>query len=129
MKKHDFLQKPIEHIDIKAFDARPVINGYGSMAFQARNLANAANIYNRMLADRDCTIILTLAGSLFSAGLKHVVTDMIDNNMVDVVVSTGAIIADQDFFEALGFRHYMGSPFADDKSLRELAIDRIYDPK
>ncbi|NQT10141.1 MAG: deoxyhypusine synthase, partial [Desulfobacteraceae bacterium] len=113
--------------DIKTFDARPIIDSYGSMAFQARNLAEAAEIYNRMIADRDCKIILTLAGSLFSAGLKHVVADMIDYNMVDVIVSTGAIIVDQDFFEALGFKHYIGSPFTDDMALRELAIDRIYD--
>ncbi|MCG2755562.1 MAG: deoxyhypusine synthase [Desulfobacteraceae bacterium] len=127
MEKKDLLRKPIEHIDIKTFDVRPIIDGYASMAFQARNLAEAAKIYNRMIADRDCMIILTLAGSLFSAGLKHVVADMVDYNMVDVIVSTGAIIVDQDFFEALGFKHYIGSPFTDDMALRELAIDRIYD--
>ena len=32
---------------------------------------------------------------------------MIRNNMVDAIVSTGANIVDQDFFEALGFRHYI----------------------
>jgi deoxyhypusine synthase len=127
VKKKELLKRPIEHIDIKAFDARPIINSFRSMAFQARNLARAADVYDRMLGDRDCKVILTLAGSLFSAGLKHAVVDMIEHNMVDVIVSTGAIIVDQDFFEALGFKHYMGSPFADDKVLQELAVDRIYD--
>ena len=47
--------------------------------------------------------------------------------MVDAIVSTGAIMVDQDFFEALGFRHYAGSPFVDDNEMRELHIDRIYD--
>ncbi len=127
MKKRDLLRNPVEHIDIRAFDARPLINGFRSMAFQARNLAKAADLYDTMLADRDCTIVLTLAGSLFSAGLKHAVVDVIEHNMVDVIVSTGAIIVDQDFFEALGFKHYMGSPFADDRALQKLAVDRIYD--
>ena len=127
MEKEDLLRKPIEHIDIKTFDARPIIDAYSLMAFQARNLATAADVLNRMLADHECKIILTLAGSLFSAGLKHVVVDMIDHNMVDVIVSTGANIVDQDFFEALGFRHYTGSAFADDMALREFAVDRIYD--
>lgn len=127
MTKQELLAKAIQHIDIKTFDARPIINSYRSMAFQARNLANAADVYGRMLADRGCRIILTLSGSLFSAGLKHVVVDMIEHRMVDVIVSTGAVIVDQDFFEALGFKHYKGSPFADDGMLRELAIDRIYD--
>src|SRR3989338_8744747 len=52
---------------------------------------------------------------------------MLRNNMVDAIVSTGAIIVDQDFFEALGFKHYVGTPFVDDNVLRDLHIDRIYD--
>lgn len=127
MERQDLLKKPIEHIDIEKFDATPIIENYASMAFQARNLSIATDIYCRMLEDRDCIIILTLAGSLFSAGLKHVVADMIDHNMVDVIVSTGAIMVDQDFFEALGYKHYIGSPFADDIVLRDLHVDRIYD--
>jgi deoxyhypusine synthase len=80
-----------------------------------------------MLADKNCSIILCLSGSLFSAGLKKVVRDLVANNMVDAIVSSGAIIVDQDFFEALGFFHYQGSPYADDAILHKQAIDRIYD--
>jgi deoxyhypusine synthase len=127
MDKEELLTRPIQHIDIKGFDARPIMEGFRAMAFQARNLAAAADMYDRMLKDHDCKIILTLAGSLFSAGLKHVVVDMIENDMVDVIVSTGAIIVDQDFFEALGYMHYAGTPHADDRVLQELSIDRIYD--
>ena len=127
MKKENFLKETIEHIDIKRFDATPIIDQYARMAFQARNLARAAKIYDMMLEDKDCTVILTLAGSLISAGLKSAIVDMMRHNMVDVIVSTGANIVDQDFFEALGFRHYMGTPFVDDQQLRKLAIDRIYD--
>jgi deoxyhypusine synthase len=47
--------------------------------------------------------------------------------MIDAIVATGASIVDMDFFEALGFRHYQGSQFVDDKDLRDLYIDRIYD--
>jgi deoxyhypusine synthase len=81
-----------------------------------------------MQEDKDCAVFLTLAGSLISAGLKHVIVDMIKHNMVDAIVSTGANIVDQDFFEALGFKHYIGTQFGiDDQELRELMIDRIYD--
>lgn len=127
MKKNDLLKTPVEHIDPTSFDSRPVIKAMGKTAFQARNLARAAEIYEMMIADKSCTIILCLAGSLISAGLKRCLYELIANNMVDAVVSTGANIVDQDFFEALGFRHYMGSPFVDDNELRELMIDRIYD--
>jgi len=127
MKKNDYLKKVVEHIDIKSFDSRPILKAYNEMAFQARNLAVAADIYDRMLKDEKCKVILTLAGSLFSAGLKDVVADMVENNMVDAIVSTGALMVDQDFFEALGFKHYVGTPYSDDSELRDLAIDRIYD--
>jgi deoxyhypusine synthase len=81
-----------------------------------------------MQEDKDCAVFLTLAGSLISAGLKNVVVDMIKNNMVDAIVSTGANIVDQDFFEALGFKHYIGTQYGiDDTELRDLMIDRIYD--
>lgn len=127
MDKRELLSTEVRHLDPKGFDARPLIEAYGDMAFQARNLASSARIFDAMLADRDCAVILTLAGSLVSAGLKHVIADMIACRMVDAIVSTGANIVDQDFFEALGFRHYQGSAEADDNLLRELAIDRIYD--
>jgi len=126
VKKENHLKQTINHIDIKKINLVPLIESYEDMAFQARNLARASKIYNRML-EEDCTVILCLAGSLFSAGLKKVVYDMIMNNMVDVIVSTGAIIVDQDFFETLGFKHYIGNPFVNDDELRQLHIDRIYD--
>ena len=127
MEKRDFLHKEVQHIDMKRFDSTPIIEQFENTAFQARNLARAAKIYNDMLSNKDCTIILCLAGSLFSAGLKNVVHDLVSNNMVDVIVSTGAIIVDQDFFEALGFKHYQGTHNASDNALQKEGIDRIYD--
>ena len=125
--KKDFLKGTIKHIDIKKYNVIELVDAMQHMAFSARDLNRASNIYDRMLRDKDCGIILTIAGSLFSAGLKKVVYDLIMNNMIDAVVSTGALMVDQDFFEALGFKHYIGTPFSDDNELRELHIDRIYD--
>ncbi len=125
--KKDYLKETIKHIDIKKHNVVDLVESMKYMAFSARDLYRAAVIYEKMLTDKDTTVILTLAGSLFSAGLKKVVYDLITNNMVDAIVSTGAIMVDQDFFEALGFKHYIGSPYVDDNELRELHIDRIYD--
>jgi len=126
-EKKEFLREQIQHIDIKAFNVVPLVESYKNMAFQARNLYRASKYYDMMLEDKNCSVILCLAGSLFSAGLKNVVVDMVRNNMVDAIVSTGAIMVDQDFFEGLGFKHYMGTQFVDDNELRDLMIDRIYD--
>ena len=126
-RKKELLSSPDRHIDMKKLNIVSFVEQMGDTAFQARNLSRAASIVDLMQQDKECAVILTLAGSLISAGLKQVIIDMIDNHMVDAIVSTGANIVDQDFFEALGFRHYQGTPFIDDATLRELHIDRIYD--
>src|SRR4029077_13722751 len=113
--------------DITAFDARSIIDAYRDMAYTSRTLAQAADIYSMMLKDRDCAVILTLAGSLISAGLKKAIVQLLEADMVDAIVSTGANLVDQDFFAGLGFRHWQGTPFVDDNELRDLHIDRIYD--
>jgi len=125
--KKDFLKDIVHHIDIKEHNVINLVDSMGKMAFSARDLNRAARIYDMMLKENDTAIILTLAGSIFSAGLKKVVYDLVENNMVDAIVSTGALMVDQDFFEALGFKHYIGSPNVDDNEMRELHIDRIYD--
>lgn len=125
--KEQLLSQPVEHIDITSFDARPIIDAMDKMSFSSRDLARAADIFNRMLQDDGCSVILTLAGSTSAAGCMNLYADLIKYNMVDAIVSTGASIVDMDFFEALGFKHYQGSPFVDDKQLRDQYIDRIYD--
>jgi len=125
--KKAFLSKEVEHIDITSFDARNIISSMEKMSFVSRETANAANIFNDMLKDKECTIFLTLAGSTSAAGCMHIYRDMVKYNMVDAIVATGASIIDMDFFEALGFKHYQGSQFQDDTELRNNYIDRIYD--
>ncbi len=125
--KKSLLNSPVEHIDIKSFDARKIIEGMSKMSFTSRDTARAASIYNEMLADKDCSIFLTLAGSTSAGGCMNLYADLVKHNMVDAIVATGASIIDMDFFEALGFKHYQGSQFQDDTELRNNYIDRIYD--
>jgi len=126
-EKAALLSTPVEHIDMTAIDARPIIDSMAKMSFTSRDLARAADIYNTMLADQTCSIILTLAGSTSAGGCMRIYSDLIKYNMVDAVVATGASIVDMDFFEALGFRHFQGTPDIDDQYLRSHLIDRIYD--
>ena len=126
-EKAALLSTPVEHIDIKTFDARPIIEAMGKMSFTSRDLARATDIFNKAVADPDCAVILTLAGSTSAAGCMDVYRDLVEAGMVDAIVSTGASIVDMDFFEALGFKHYQGDDTVDDNRLRALYIDRIYD--
>lgn len=123
----ELLKEEIQHVDITKLDARPVIDAMRGMSFSSRDTAAAVDILNRMLGDTECTNILTLAGSTSAGGCMQVYVEMVRNNMVDAIVSTGASIVDMDFFEALGYKHYRGTPFVDDSELRAQYIDRIYD--
>ena len=80
-----------------------------------------------MLADKDCTVCLVIAGSTSAGGCMDLYAELIRSNMVDVVIATGATIVDMDFFEGLGHKHYQALEIPDDDTLRSLYIDRIYD--
>src|SRR5438094_8656735 len=101
-KKSELLADVVEHIDSKKHNVVPLVEAMSKMAFSARDLARAADIYDAMLREEDCAIILRLAGSLISAGLQNVIVDWVRNNMVRATVSTGGIIVDQDLFESIG---------------------------
>eukprot|EP00914_Ancora_sagittata_P019111 GHVO01038099.1.p1 GENE.GHVO01038099.1~~GHVO01038099.1.p1 ORF type:complete len:110 (-),score=3.62 GHVO01038099.1:85-414(-) len=97
--KKDFLKNPVEHIDITSFDARKIISSMEKMSFVSRETANAANIFNEMIQDKDCTIFLTLAGSTSAAGCMNIYKDLVKYNMVDAIIATGASIVDMDFLK------------------------------
>ncbi len=125
--KRELLRETIGHIDIKSFDSTAIIEAMKKMSFSSRDTANAADILLKMVSDKECTNMLTLAGSTSAGGCMQVYVDMVRHNMIDVVVATGASIIDMDFFEAIGFKHYVGRQDVPDKKLREYYIDRIYD--
>jgi deoxyhypusine synthase len=127
-EKREILSTPIESVDLeKIHDVGDLVSAYSKASIQARNIGTCAEVYDRMLADPERpTIMLGLAGPLIAAGLRKVIRDMIAHKLVDVVVSTGAILY-QDLYQAQQFKHYAGTPDADDRRLRDLYIDRIYD--
>jgi deoxyhypusine synthase len=125
--RESLLKSTVKHIDITKIDSTGIIEAMKEMSFSARELGRACEIFNMMLADKDCSIVLSLAGSTSAAGCMQVYADMVKYNMLDAVVATGASIVDMDFFEALGFKHFKGTSQIDDNQLRDLYIDRIYD--
>jgi deoxyhypusine synthase len=126
--KRQILKKPISSCDLeKVNTVADLVDAFAGMSIQARNIGSAAKVFELMLTDKDRpTIMLGLAGPLIAGGLRKVIRDMIEYKMVDVVVSTGAILY-QDFYQAMGYKHFRGTPNADDAVLREHLIDRIYD--
>jgi deoxyhypusine synthase len=126
--KKRLLAMPVSQCDLeKIKTVAELVEAYAGMSVQARCVGQAAKVFEAMLTDKDRpTIMLGLAGPLIAGGLRKVIRDMVRRNLVDVIVSTGAILY-QDFYQARGFKHYVGTPDADDAVLRKHFIDRIYD--
>jgi len=92
----------------------------------AGNIGKAAEIVTEMFRDRDYTVFLTLAGPLVPGGLRQIIRDLIDQEYVNVVVTTGANMV-HDMVEALGHRHWIGTFLAEDEELKTKDIGRIGD--
>lgn len=127
-EKKKTLSDPVRQIDPgKIKGVVDLVDSYKNASIQARNIGLAAEVFEAMLTDKERpTIFLGLAGPLIAAGLRKVIRDMIEYNLVDVVVSTGAILY-QDYYKALGHELYKGDPNEDDAKLRDLYVNRIYD--
>src|SRR2546422_2347474 len=125
-KKSRFLQTPVEPFAVEGgLTADQILLRMERISFQARNLATAHRIWQKMLED-DVTIFLGMAGALSAGGLRLIVAHLITNRYVDCLVSTGANLY-HDLHETRGQRHYLGSPHADDAALADERIDRVYD--
>ncbi len=126
--RREFLKRSVAPVDVeKIRGLGDLLEQFGSTSIQARNLARCLEVWENALADRKRpTILLGLSGPLIAAGLRKVLRDLIDWGVVDVVVSTGAVLY-QDLYQSIGGRHWIGTPTANDVRLRELYLDRIYD--
>lgn len=94
--------------------------------FQGRKVGEIVQVWSKMLRKRNIVIWLGLAGAMVPAGMRRIISHLIQRRMADVIVSTGANLY-HDLFEALGGKHYVGTHVVDDVKLRREKIDRIYD--
>jgi deoxyhypusine synthase len=127
-RKRELLTEPVRAlVPSKTTTVGDLLHAMQGMSIQARNLGRCYEVLEHLYRDAERpTVFLGLAGPLIAGGLRQVIREMIESRMVDVVVSTGAILY-QDVYQARGWHHYRGTPNSDDGELRDLLIDRIYD--
>ncbi|MGV8085118.1 MAG: deoxyhypusine synthase family protein [Candidatus Bilamarchaeum sp.] len=133
-RKHDELAtgysdgyEPLEALDLsKVKTVNDLVTRMGKCSFGARNVGEAADVLETMVKDKDCFKVLTLSGAMTAAKMGLVICDMIDDGMIDAVVSTGALMA-HGFVESVGMRHFKYKWDMNDEELYEKGYDRIYD--
>jgi deoxyhypusine synthase len=128
ISRRSLLKESVEALDVRTVDGLgSLLKAFQGTSIQARNLGRCLEVWENALTDRKRpTILLGLSGPLIAAGLREVIRDLVEWGLVDVVVSTGAVLY-QDIYQTIGGRHWKGSPTADDVELRRLYLDRIYD--
>jgi deoxyhypusine synthase len=94
--------------------------------FGGRSVGEAAAVLADMITDPDCFVVGTFSGAMTVAKMGLVLCDMIDQQMVHAVVSTGALMA-HGFVEAAGLRHFKYNPAVTDQTLYEQGYNRVYD--
>jgi len=92
----------------------------------AGKVGEAAHLVSEMFNEPAYTVFLTLAGPIVPAGFRRIIGDLIENECVNVLVTTGANMV-HDMVEALGYRHMVGTFAAEDRRLRKENIGRIGD--
>jgi deoxyhypusine synthase len=124
--KKKLLSVPTRPFDpVGATTASEVLERMQGTAFQGKNLGVAFDIWKKMLAD-DCTIMMGMSGAMVPAGMRRLVVRMIENRLIDCLVSTGANFF-HDLHETKGNYHYQGSHQMDDVLLADNLVDRMYD--
>ncbi len=124
--KHSFTGRKIDPPTISPnMTARQLIEFYGATGYNARRLAEAAEILQDMI-QTGSTVCLTLAGAMTPIGLGRTISSMMEAGFVDWVVATGAN-AYHDLHFAYDLPIRQGHFDVDDDVLYAKQIVRIYD--
>ncbi len=119
--------EPLTTLDLnKCNTVNDLVTAMKSTAFGGRSVGEAADALEKMTRDKDCFKVLTLSGAMTVAKMGLVVCDMIENGMVDAVISTGALMA-HGFIESAGMKHFKYRQDMDDVALYKKGYNRVYD--
>lgn len=129
-KLHDPVKdklSPVFPLDLsKAKTTSDLLRGMADTAFTGRQLGEATDVLEAMARDRECFVVMTLAGAMTVAKQGLIICDLIDRGLVNAIVSTGALMA-HGLVEATGCKHYRYDPRMNDVQLYEAGYNRVYD--
>lgn len=123
----DYGLEPLRPLDLSTIHSfADLLEGMKDTAFGGRQLGEAADVLVDMVEDPDCLVVGTFTGAMTVAKQGLLICDMLDQGILDVVVSTGALMA-HGFVEAAGLHHFKHRPDMDDQQLYHAGFDRVYD--
>jgi len=118
---------PLEPLDLsRVRSIDDLVRAMAKTAFTGRQLGEAADVLEAMARDKDCFVVMTLAGAMTVAKQGLIIADLIDRGIVNAIVSTGALMA-HGLVEATGRSHFRYNPDVSDAELYEQGYNRVYD--
>jgi len=120
--------RPIFPLDLsKCKTIDDLVRAMGDTAYTARQIGDAADVLEAMARDKDCFVVMTLAGALTVGKMGLIFCDLIESGIVKAIVSTGALMA-HGLVEATGRSHFRYDPSKmDDNELFLAGYNRVYD--
>jgi deoxyhypusine synthase len=116
--------EPLDPHKVRSFS--DLLAAMRKTAFGGRRLGEAYEVLSAMVEDPECFVVMTLSGAMTIAKMGKIVSTMIDEGMVQTVVSTGALIA-HGLTESIGKVHYRYEPTMSDEELFRTGYNRVYD--
>ena len=118
---------PLEPLDLgQVHSIDDLVRAMSKTAFTGRQMGEAADVLEAMARDKDCFVVMTLAGAMTVAKQGLVIAELIDRGIVNAIVSTGALMA-HGLVEATGRAHFRYNPEVSDEELYEQGYNRVYD--
>jgi deoxyhypusine synthase len=121
-----YFKKKLEPIKVKPKTVNELLTAMSKTAYQGRKLGEAVDVWEKMVKEKDITIVMGYAGSMSTAGQWTIVNWLMENRFIDVLVSTGANVS-EDIVDAMGFGYWQGSHMANDEQLLKDDVNRYYD--
>ena len=125
--RHRFEERPIHQSRLAGnAGVREYVQSLAGGSYQGRELGRALQVYDSMLRGKS-VIFLALAGAMIPAGFRGLIVDLLEQRLIDGIVSTGANVI-HDIVESIGQPHYAIDPTTvDDAELGRLKLNRVYD--
>lgn len=124
--KNYYFQKKVKAIEVSKKSISQLLSAMEDTGFQGRKLAEIVSVWEKMLKDKNLTIVLGYAGSLSTTGQWKIINWLIENHYIDILVGTGANLS-EDIVEAMGYSYWKGHHVVDDAKLLEADVNRYYD--
>ncbi|HUE51223.1 MAG TPA: deoxyhypusine synthase family protein [Terriglobales bacterium] len=118
---------PLEPLDLtRVHSIDELVRAMSKTAFTGRQVGEAADVLEAMARDKECFVVMTLAGAMTVAKQGLVIAELINRGIVNAIVSTGALMA-HGLVEATGRSHFRYDPDVPDTELYEQGYNRVYD--